>query len=196
MKKEKNWEEDFPHENGNYYNMCRDCGEQFLGHKRRQVCKECANKKPIQQPIASEQPLSAELPSYDDAVKKARELHPYIGTDNANRQRKKGSQRRNFLEGFDYATQYYSKKLAEKDAEARRVDLKHKVRIGKLKSEKEKEAVEFAEWLGNKGNIYHIANNEWKVTEYDQEPDLKTTQELYELFQLNKNKPNEPTNHL
>jgi len=37
-----NWKEDFGHENGNYENICIDCGDPFIGHKRRQVCKSCA----------------------------------------------------------------------------------------------------------------------------------------------------------
>lgn len=36
------WEEDFPHENGNYSNICKFCGNEFTGHKRRIVCKVCA----------------------------------------------------------------------------------------------------------------------------------------------------------
>lgn len=39
----KNWEEDFEHENGNYLNNCCECNQQFLGHKRRVICKECFN---------------------------------------------------------------------------------------------------------------------------------------------------------
>ena len=37
----KNWTEDYPHENGNYVNKCKECGEFFFGHKRRVICKEC-----------------------------------------------------------------------------------------------------------------------------------------------------------
>jgi len=36
-----NWTEDFPHENGNYENVCIRCESHFLGHKRRVVCKKC-----------------------------------------------------------------------------------------------------------------------------------------------------------
>jgi hypothetical protein len=38
------WEEDFPHENGNYMCNCHKCGKQFFGHKRRVTCKVCAHK--------------------------------------------------------------------------------------------------------------------------------------------------------
>ena len=36
-----NWKEDFSHENGNYMNICIRCDEEFLGHKRRVICKKC-----------------------------------------------------------------------------------------------------------------------------------------------------------
>jgi hypothetical protein len=38
---EGSWEEDFLHENGNYMNVCRLCNKEFLGNKRRYVCKCC-----------------------------------------------------------------------------------------------------------------------------------------------------------
>ena len=37
----RDWEEDFAHENGKYLNNCKQCGEQFMGHKRRIWCKIC-----------------------------------------------------------------------------------------------------------------------------------------------------------
>lgn len=37
-----NWVEDFSHENGNYMNNCISCKNEFIGHKRRVVCKKCA----------------------------------------------------------------------------------------------------------------------------------------------------------
>lgn len=40
----RDWPEDFPHDNGMYMCKCSVCGEQFTGHKRRVVCKVCANK--------------------------------------------------------------------------------------------------------------------------------------------------------
>ncbi len=40
---ERNWEMDFSHENGNYQNKCVRCEQMFMGHKRRCVCKQCAN---------------------------------------------------------------------------------------------------------------------------------------------------------
>ena len=38
---ENDWHEDFEHENGNYHNKCVVCGVDFLGYKRRVVCKAC-----------------------------------------------------------------------------------------------------------------------------------------------------------
>ncbi len=38
---EGNWTEDFSHENGNYMNICIRCDQEFLGHKRRVICKKC-----------------------------------------------------------------------------------------------------------------------------------------------------------
>lgn len=38
---EKSWPNDFSLENGNYYNICCICDEYFIGHKRRNVCRQC-----------------------------------------------------------------------------------------------------------------------------------------------------------
>lgn len=43
---DRDWPEDFPHENGNYINKCCDCQLFFMGHKRRPVCRKCANAEP------------------------------------------------------------------------------------------------------------------------------------------------------
>ena len=40
----RDWKEDFKYENGYYLNTCCRCGHTFIGHKRRVVCKSCANK--------------------------------------------------------------------------------------------------------------------------------------------------------
>jgi hypothetical protein len=39
---ERDWTEDFPHENGNYMCRCCVCKRLFAGHKRRVVCKTCS----------------------------------------------------------------------------------------------------------------------------------------------------------
>lgn len=38
------WTEDSDHENGNYYNKCVGCGSDFIGHKRRNVCRKCVRE--------------------------------------------------------------------------------------------------------------------------------------------------------
>lgn len=40
---DRNWPADFAHENGCYICRCCDCGEEFVGHKRRVVCRACAD---------------------------------------------------------------------------------------------------------------------------------------------------------
>ena len=40
-----NWPEDYHLENGNYCCLCYVCGCQFVGYKRRIVCKMC-HKEP------------------------------------------------------------------------------------------------------------------------------------------------------
>lgn len=41
---ERDWPEDFAHENGNYGNLCCLCRMTFAGHKRRHVCRVCSLK--------------------------------------------------------------------------------------------------------------------------------------------------------
>ena len=38
----RDWPEDFSHENGNYSCRCVHCGKPFIGHKRRVTCKQCS----------------------------------------------------------------------------------------------------------------------------------------------------------
>jgi hypothetical protein len=40
---DRNWTEDAAHENGNYECRCVECGNSFIGHKRRVLCKLCSN---------------------------------------------------------------------------------------------------------------------------------------------------------
>ena len=40
----RDWPDDFPHENGTYSCRCITCDSEFIGHKRRFVCRECANR--------------------------------------------------------------------------------------------------------------------------------------------------------
>lgn len=39
------WSEDWPHENGKYMCICADCGQEFVGYKRRTQCKTCFQKQ-------------------------------------------------------------------------------------------------------------------------------------------------------
>lgn len=43
----KNWIEDYKHENGNYVCRCVYCKDNFYGHKRRNICKECSERKEL-----------------------------------------------------------------------------------------------------------------------------------------------------
>jgi hypothetical protein len=43
----RSWHEDFCLENGNYIRVCCYCREEFIGYKRRVVCRKCAYKKPF-----------------------------------------------------------------------------------------------------------------------------------------------------
>ncbi len=41
LNSDRNWEEDYHHENGRYMNRCIECKEVFIGNKRRMICKIC-----------------------------------------------------------------------------------------------------------------------------------------------------------
>lgn len=38
---ERSWPEDASHENGSYHCTCVNCGREFVGYKRRVVCRVC-----------------------------------------------------------------------------------------------------------------------------------------------------------
>ena len=42
----RNWKEDFEHENGMYMCICTRCKLDFIGHKRRLICKVCHENFP------------------------------------------------------------------------------------------------------------------------------------------------------
>lgn len=42
---DRDWPEDFGHENGNYLCHCHWCHRRFLGHKRRVSCRVCAQQQ-------------------------------------------------------------------------------------------------------------------------------------------------------
>jgi len=43
----RDWTEDFKYENGMYGNKCVKCGQEFIGYKRRLICKICATSKAV-----------------------------------------------------------------------------------------------------------------------------------------------------
>lgn len=47
---EKDWPEDWGHENGQYYCRCMYCRDMFIGYKRRVVCKQCSSIETKQTP--------------------------------------------------------------------------------------------------------------------------------------------------
>jgi hypothetical protein len=47
---DRDWTEDLSHENGNYTNKCFYCEQNFLGHKRRIVCRKCQLNSPVDIP--------------------------------------------------------------------------------------------------------------------------------------------------
>ena len=46
MSVQRDWEADKEHENGNYQCRCIHCSQWFIGHKRRVLCKHCADSNP------------------------------------------------------------------------------------------------------------------------------------------------------
>lgn len=51
---ERDWKEDFVHENGNYECVCSICKNHFYGYKRRVVCKTCAIQYTAKEKIVEE----------------------------------------------------------------------------------------------------------------------------------------------
>lgn len=43
------YSEDFSHENGRYCGKCPTCKSDFMGHKRRFICRKCQKPGEIQQ---------------------------------------------------------------------------------------------------------------------------------------------------
>jgi hypothetical protein len=52
------WLEDAAHENGNYQNICYECGNKFVGHKGRVTCKVCALARRAA-PATADKPVQA-----------------------------------------------------------------------------------------------------------------------------------------
>ena len=58
---ERDWKEDFPHENGNYMCQCVKCKEFFYGHKRRYSCKLCSDAEVVRRQNLTDEELVIEL---------------------------------------------------------------------------------------------------------------------------------------
>jgi len=41
----RSWKEDLELENGQYTCHCLECGKDFIGHKLRLICRECAKQE-------------------------------------------------------------------------------------------------------------------------------------------------------
>jgi hypothetical protein len=54
---ERDFPEDAPYENGNYENICCNCGKHFLGNKHRVICKLCDH--PVEETSPAEQFVEA-----------------------------------------------------------------------------------------------------------------------------------------
>ena len=40
----RDWTDDFARDNGDYYCGCHECGQSFVGHKSRVMCKQCNDR--------------------------------------------------------------------------------------------------------------------------------------------------------
>src|SRR5690242_8574154 len=58
---DRDWLEDFEHENGQYQCICVMCGKSFIGHKRRTCCEICTPKQKIKQMTPSQEKVLAVL---------------------------------------------------------------------------------------------------------------------------------------
>lgn len=74
----RSWREDESHENGNYHNVCMDCGRTFQGHKRRPLCKVCTDQ-PSRSPSATASAPSATRPTFKVESGEDRDIKLWIG---------------------------------------------------------------------------------------------------------------------
>jgi hypothetical protein len=68
LRGERDWPEDFAHENGNYECICCECGQHFIGHKRRVVCRKCVAEKNAAQASESGQGEADDLVPLDTTI--------------------------------------------------------------------------------------------------------------------------------
>lgn len=64
--KPNNWTEDFQYENGNYMCHCIQCGEFFIGYKRRTVCRVCDTTPHVPQPAVEAPTVEPKLYTYEE----------------------------------------------------------------------------------------------------------------------------------
>jgi hypothetical protein len=86
MNDERNWVEDYDHENGRYLNPCQTCGKNFMGHKRRITCKMCNAPAPTPAGTEAEgEDVPLKLPVYyspdEDAMIYDADHHPVADLD-------------------------------------------------------------------------------------------------------------------
>lgn len=68
---ENDWMEDAGHENGQYFGKCLTCGADFIGHKRRHVCRKC-------QKVSDERwTAMTEMERQSELIKMAEELEAW-----------------------------------------------------------------------------------------------------------------------
>jgi hypothetical protein len=84
----RDWPEDFRHENGNYMNTCSvnagGCGKEFLGYKRRYICKVCSGKGLAShaEPVRSTAPKTTSSPqSGTRNPKRTEDIRPSAGEE-------------------------------------------------------------------------------------------------------------------
>ena len=150
---ERDWPEDFSHENGNYHNQCGNCGLTFYGHKRRVRCKLCMIDKAFKDTDGPKL-LSKEV--QEQIRKEAEERYPMHSADAINAKPDMEDRRTMYKvnshvmmarSGYIAGATLYASQLAEKDA-----------RIKELEKEVERLRREIGEValaglaLGNKAN--------------------------------------------
>ena len=67
---DRDWVEDFTHENGNYMCHCVPCKKFFYGHKRRHCCKLCSEIEKVRQQNLTEEQRQIELEEMNEFLSK------------------------------------------------------------------------------------------------------------------------------
>jgi len=77
----RDWTEDAAHENGQYQNQCVTCKELFIGHKRRHVCKKCADEATAWWASLTPEQHAIETAKKEEAIREWFALHNTPITD-------------------------------------------------------------------------------------------------------------------